>query len=120
MKKKMLSFLLGISLLVGTTGLPVYAATTSATLNSTNTTVTTVYSDCKSSTIAYLDGYEIHSTTGNVVHYYQARSTTDTGSVTFTHNADTGYKFQLLYNKTQLRSQVYVGGVQVADVLVTY
>ncbi len=118
--KKVLGTILSISLLIGGISTPVWAATTSATLNSSKDTVTTYYSDCKSSTIAYVYGYEVHPTTNDVVYYNKQKTTSSTGGVSFIHKADAGYEFQLTYNGTQLKSKVVVGGSVAADVAVTY
>lgn len=120
LKKKLIGFLLVVSMVTGSFLTPVLAASSSATLNSTDTTVTTTYSDCRSSTIVYVYGYEKHPTTGHVAYYDKSKSTTSTGNVTFTHNADSGYKFQLSYQGTPLKSKIVVGGAIVADITVTH
>lgn len=119
MKKRVLSFILGVSLILGSTSLSAFAASTTARLNSAKNKVTTTYTDCKGSTIVYVYGYEKHPTTKHVKYYDQQKATTDTGSYTFTHNSDKGYEFQLTYGSTKLKSKVVVTGTVMANVVVT-
>ena len=120
MKKKIAGILLTAAMFLGCTATPVMAATTTATLNSDKSQVTTTYDDCKGSTIVYVKGYEVNPTTGHAVLYNKSKSTTSTGSVTFTHDSDAAYRFQLYYNSTALKSKVVVNGATVAEVTVTY
>ena len=118
--KKVLGMVLAFAVLVGCNAATVKAATTSATLNSSDTTVTVTYDNAKSSTIAYVSGYEIHSQTGDVHYYNQQKSTTVTGTVSFSFSASTGYKFQLSYGSTHLTAKIVVGGTTMAEVQVTH
>lgn len=119
-KEKLVVLLLVVAMVTGSSSMDAWAATVSANLNSTNTTVTTTYSNCYASTIVYVIGYEKHPTTEHVVYYNKPKSSTIVGKVSFKHSTDAGYKFQLEYRGTKLQSKVVIAGSSVASLAVTH
>lgn len=111
LRKKLVGFLLVISMIMGSTVTPIFAINNDARLDSTKTIVTTTYNNCYASTVVYVSGYEVNPSNGQYQYYNKSKSTTNTGEYTFTHVSDNGRKFVLSYNGKNLTSEVFVGGI---------
>ena len=109
-EKKVLGMVLAFAVLVCCNATTAKASGIGAKLEPNGTVVTVTALDVSGSTIAYLTGYEIHSQTGDVHYYNQQRSTSVSGTATFSFGANTGYKFQLYYQGVPLRAKIVVSG----------
>lgn len=99
----------------------VYAAGITSTLSSDAKKVT---STCNSGGAGYhvvtVDGYEVHSGTGDHYHYTESKTYSGGGTFTVSHVPHEGYKFLTSYSGLNLTATLQRGGVQIGKVNVTY